>query len=749
MFAKKRIILFSLVLLVSLLVSLAEPVTGSPTASTTWIKTGGPIGGLGYDVRYGADINGVLDTNVMYVTDNYSGVNKSIDGGNTWFTSNNGITKRSGTSNDAVPVFSLTVDPNNGNNLWIGLKDAIGVYKSTDAGASWVEATPAGAEMNFAFRGFTIQKGNSNIVYAAGEIPSGIPGKEFDKVHGRVYRTADGGASWTTVWEGDNLARYVIINPNDPKLLYISTGIFDREAYNSNCLGMPPTLRGGVGIIKATSPNGGATWNSIPINNGLTDLYVGSLVMHPTNPNILLAGAGNNSCSSLGGGEWTGGVFLTEDGGNTWTKTLSNDEIISVEFSPSNPNIAYAGSKFRFYRSEDGGHTWKIVAGEGFFWGPPGVIAGFPIDILVDPTHPYTLFANNYGGGNVKSTDGGVTWSLASKGYTGALMFDLVVNPTHPGVVYSTARSGIFRSYNGGGTWRGLNVIPMYFVETYSVAIKPDNPQIVLAAAELEGKVLRSTDGGRTWAHVFTLPGSVPGDPSIAFGFKRMVFAPSSTDLIYAGTCKGINLLQEASTCKGIYRSLDGGLNWEEANDHDYDTIANQCIHDIAIHPVYPGLIYAATNSGGLFRTWDGGADWIRLSLPTNDVRSVAIRPDDPDLVYAGTQGDGVYISNNNGVTWTQMATGMNANENIWSIVFDPTWPKVAWAGSINSGAYRWDPVERIWSLVNDGLETRAITHLEFSADGSVLYANTWGGGVYRMGVVPPLYNNYLPTIQK
>jgi photosystem II stability/assembly factor-like uncharacterized protein len=747
MVAKKRINLISLFLIGTLLIVNYGGATSNPNILLTWVKTGGPIGGLGYDIRFGASSNGTIDPSVMYVTDNYSGVNKSVDGGLTWLTSNNGITKKTGPSGDAISVFSLTVDPNNGNNIWVGLKDRTGVYRSYNAGASWVEVPlPAWIEPDFAFRGFSIQNGNSNIVYAAGEAPGHVNGKEFDKVHGRVIRTVDGGATWTSVWYGDNLARYVIINPNNEYQLYISTGIFDREAYNSDCTGNPPNNPGGVGVIKAVSYDRGLNWVTTSINNGLTDLYVGSLVLHPANPNILMAGAGNNSCSFLPGNVSTGGVFLTENGGQTWTKTLGNDEIISVDFSPTQPNVAYAGSKFHFYRSLNGGHTWETVSKGGFCWGPPGIIAGFPIDILVDPRDPFTLFANNYGGGAVKSTDGGVNWLVASKGYTGALMFDLAVHPTHPGVVYSTARSGIFGSSNGGGTWYGLNKIPMYFVETYSVALKPDNPHIVLATSELEGTIFRSVDSGSNWTNVFTLPGSVPGDPTVALGFKHMVFAPSSTDLIYAGTCKGINLLQTTSTCKGIYRSLDGGLTWEEANDAN---TANQCIHDIAIHPIYPGLIYAASNSGGLFRTFDGGAVWQKLSLPFSDVRSVAIRPDKPNLVYAGTDGAGVYISNNNGDTWTQVMTGMNANESIWSIVFDPTWPEVAWAASINSGAYRWDPIERIWTLVNSGLETREITRLAFSADGSVLYANTWGGGVYRMGEVPPLSYNYLPAIRK
>jgi photosystem II stability/assembly factor-like uncharacterized protein len=745
---KRIIILISLGLLGTLWHDNAKPATGSVILPATWVKTGGPIGGLGYDVRYGATWNGTIDTSVMYVTDNYSGVNKSIYGGNTWFTSNYGITKRTGTSGDAISVFSLTVDPNNGNNIWVGLKDNLGVYKSNDAGATWQEVSlPAWIEPTFAFRGFSIQKGNSNIVYAAGEIPSSINGKEFNKVRGRVLRTADGGATWTTVWEGDNLARYIIIHPNNPNLLYISTGIFDREAYNSNCLGMPPINPGGVGVIKATSPDGGTTWVTTQVNNGLTDLYVGSLVMHPANPNILLAGSGNNSCSYLPGYVSTGGVFLTEDGGQSWTKTLSNDSIISVEFSTSRPNVAYAGSKFRFYRSLDGGHTWSVVAGgSSFWWGPPGVIAGFPIDILVDPSDPFTLFANNYGGGNVKSIDGGVTWSLASKGYTGALMFDLAINPNSPGRVYATARSGLFRSLDGGDHWYGLTTPPINEPETYSVVLKPDNPQIVLTASELLGNVFRSTDGGSSWTKVFTIPGVIPGDPTNMQGFKRMVFAPSSTDLIYAGTCAGINLLTDTSICNGIYRSLDGGLTWEEANDENTKFL---CIHDIAIDPRFPGMIYVASNSDGLIKTYNGGSSWTSLSLPVFDVRTVAINPANPDIVYAGTDGSGVYISINQGDSWTQLATGMNANERIWSIVINPAWPSEVWAGSLNSGVYRWDPIEQLWTLVNSGLEMRAISHLEFSTDGSVLYANTWGGGVYRLGNIPPLSNNYLPAILK
>jgi hypothetical protein len=279
------------------------------------------------------------------------------------------------------------------------------------------------------------------------------------------------------------------------------------------------------------------------------------------------------------------------------------------------------------------------------------------------------------------------------------------------------------------------------------VVLKPKNPQVVLVATELAGKIYCSEDGGNSWSLVFTLPGVVSGDPYTAMGFKRMVFSPASENLVYAGTCRGVNLLNPTqSTAKGVYRSPDGGLTWESAYAPSAN-IADKCIHDLALHPTLPGIIYAATYTDGLYRTGDGGASWNKLSLPANDVRSVAIRPDQPNVVYAGTQGQGVYVSVNDGANWTPSVNGMEPNDQIWSIVFDPVNPDVVWAGSYLKGVYRWDSAQAKWALQNDGLDMRAVTWLEISSDGSVLYANTWGGGVYRLG--DPSFVVYLPIVHR
>lgn len=705
-----------------------------------WIKTGGPIGGLGYDVRYG------ISTDVMYVTDNYSGVNKSQDGGETWFASNRGITGRFGASGDAVPVFTLTVDPNLANIVWAGLKDDKGLYKSTNAGQTWDDVTPPITETQFVFRGVTIQKNNSNIVYAQGELPMNEPGKVHDKVRGRIYRTDDGGVTWDMIWEGENLVRYVFIHPENNELLFASLGIFDREAYDSDCTETVP-VQGSGGVIKLEVQGSG--WDSFIMNNGLTDMYVGTLAVHHENPDIMLAGAGNTACSRYEDppGVWnnSGGVFLTTDAGLTWTQTLSNDIITAVEFSPNDPNLAYAGGQHKIYRSENGGRDWTPISGLSYDWGPVGTPAGFPIDFLVEadtaPGAPEIIFTNNYGGGNVKSVDGGVTWSLASSGYTGALMLDVALNPYKPHIVYGTARSGVFRSTDGGATWQGLSTPPAYLSTAYGVAVKPDDPDVVLVSQELLGHLYRSEDGGQTWTDVFTVPNVVPGVDLYQHGLKSIEFAaPPNSNVVYAGACRGSVALDDIADntkklSEGIFKSTNGGVTWVEASDAD---TTNKCLTSIAIHPANPNIVYAAAPAAGVYKTTNGGIDWILMTgLPT-DMRAVAINPSNPQIVYAGALQGGVYRTTTGGSSWSPFKVGMEPNDPILSLAIDPANPEVVWAGSRATGIYRWIPAEGLWTHVNSGLTTRSVQALAISPDGQVLYAASSGEGIFRMGEVYP-----------
>jgi photosystem II stability/assembly factor-like uncharacterized protein len=697
-----------------------------PATSLTWVRTGGPLGGLGYDVRM---LPG--KTSTIFVSDAWAGIFKSMDGGSNWFPSNTGITARTGGTGDAIPIFSVTVDPIQPNTIWVGTQNILGIFKSTNGGESWQKMVNGVSERDgITFRGFTVDPKNNDIVYAAAEISSwsggrpGRNGREFDLTRGVVYKTMDGGRNWKAVWRGENLARYIWIDPRNTNVLYISTGIFDREANNSDPIkGIP----GGEGILKST--DGGKTWKRV--NNGLKNLYVGTLFMHPTNPNILLAGTGNIQYAE------NSGVYLTTDGGTNWVHVLRDQIINSVEIAVSNPSIVYAGSDKKIFQSEDGGKNWKLVSGsQENGWGPPGIRAGFPIDFQADPQNSDRIFANAYGGGNFLSVDGGKTWSDASRGYTGAQVRAVVVAPGQPARVFAAARSGIFVSSDGGSSWQGLNNPPVASMEWNAVAVDPKSGQHILGSTNWNNILINSTDGGKNWTNVKSLQDS-------RVGWRVIAFAPSNPNFIYAGSAGYYSAGQfdYAQPGKGIFVSRDGGKSWSSAND---SLSQNAHVASLAIDPHDPQIVFAATENHGLLKTGDGGKNWqvVKGGLPGLSASFAAINPSNSDNIFAGFRGRSLYISTDGGQTWKRSMKGIVPEASISSIVFDPSDPNhKVYASDIFSGVYRSTDGGNSWTLINNGLTMRSINSLAISDDGLHLYAATEGGGVYRLDLdqKPPL----------
>ncbi len=719
--------------------SAAQPITGS---NFTWVRTGGPIGGLGYDIRMQPD-----NPDIMYVTDAWAGAHKSTDGGRTWITINNGISGRTGPSGDAIPVFCLTIDPNNYNTLWAGLQNVGGVYRSTDAGQTWEKKARGIVETDgLSIRGITVEPGNSNVVYVAGEISSwrwkGAEslGREFDRTMGVVYKSTDGGENWRAVWRGDNLARYIWIDPTDVNTLYVSTGIFDREAANSYS---DRDVAGGVGILKST--DGGQNWRQV--NNGLQNLYLGSLFMHPRNSKILLAGAGNNAYPA------GGGIYLTTDGGENWVQ-VGNDSshITSVEFASSDPSIVYAGGAETFLRSEDGGKTWsRPETTRDTGWGPAGIRVGFPIDFQVDPRDAERVFVNNYGGGNFLTEDGGKTWISSSAGYTGADLNDISIDPLKPGLVYVNGRSGPFVSRDAGVTWDGINPISIRpIAEGARLVLDPSDPDHLLLSSAHWGWTYNSLDGGTTWDIVTDYynellnSGYATTNPKFQ-GFEAITFAPSNPQIVYGGFGIGGCLswadrdLCSTPTFMSILISKDGGRTWQRVEG---SALEGQSISEIVVHPQESETAWASTMGGGVYVTTDGGATWQAASNGLSDrmVLGLTLDPNNPQVLFAGSAYRGIYKSEDGGKTWKSSGAGMDPNEQISSIAFDPVRSNIVYAGSWKSGVFISEDVGKTWRLIKEGLRTRSVRALAISADGNHLYAATRGEGVFRLdlnGQVP------------
>ena len=704
-----------------------EPVTpGTPAYQAgSWIATGGPPGGLGYDIRMRPD-----NPDIMFVTDAHAGVHKSIDGGLVWFPSNTGI--QTGIGND-VPIFCLTIDPHNYDVIWAGTQFTGHVYRSSDNGTSWMEMDNGIIEQGRSIRGITIDPNNFNVIYAASEIASTVWSAEMNLADssgygGEVYKSTDGGQNWSRIWLGENIARYIWVDPRNSNRIYVSTGIFDRAAVNST-----PQNPGGVGILR--SDDGGQSWTVLNESNGLSGLIIPSLFMHPENPDILIAAVSNFGI---------GGVFVTYTGGDIWTR-LENGPISSdaVEIALSDPDIWYSATEGMVSRSDDAGQTWQT-----FKLATADRKAGMPIDLQVDPRDPYRIFDNNYGGGNFLSTDGGQTWVDASKGYTGASIGGMLVLAGDGLTVMAGANTGGFRSVDAGGTWLGQNL-----PAATQIVRTPDG----LIVADSSGNVWHSQDDGLTWTKTRVVDLSVEssaGRMNVDLASMRsLAIAPSDPNIQYVGFYNpACDRYTDICTdpMPNMYRSNDGGYTWQELTGAPFE---RKAVLRIAVHPENSQKLYAATLMG-LFHSENGGDNWTEVesfSVATHQVESivtdnpmimlnlwvvadVVFDPYDSQVIFAALQHGGVWRSLDGGQTWNQAAAGMDPNELVTKILPDPNHPDLIYAASALSGVFVSLDGGQSWQSINTGLDPRNFTNLALSEDSSILYAGSFASGVWRLG---------------
>ena len=246
------------------------------------------------------------------------------------------------------------------------------------------------------------------------EAVAGIPGNPnvyyFGAVAGGVFKTSDGGASWTPLFDHEHVSSIgaIALAPSNANIIYVGTG--------EQCLRNDISF--GDGVYK--SLDGGKTWANI----GLRDTqHIASLLIDPTNPeHVFVAAIGH----AFGSNEERG-VFRSMDGGKTWQKILYVDDktgATDLVFDPDNPNILFAamyevrrsawsmtsgGPGSGLYKSVDGGTTWKRLEGHGL---PPGILGR--IGVSVSKANSNRVYAMIEAKENAlyRSDDGGANWQM-------------------------------------------------------------------------------------------------------------------------------------------------------------------------------------------------------------------------------------------------------------------------------------------------------------------------------------------------
>jgi photosystem II stability/assembly factor-like uncharacterized protein len=586
------------------------------------------------------------------------------------------------------------------------------VSAAHSSGARW---SPLGGPEGGA-NTLVVDRTNPEILYAGG--------------WGNVFKSANGGDSWkavTTAGDGWNRVSTLAIDPAQHRIVYAGTNL---------------------GVAKTV--DGGRHW--FMSNKGLFDPLtrnrhgegVSSLVIDAHNPKTVYATK-------------QGALFKTTDGGLhwrilgpapyrtmhcTWCAVLIYGYQVSAAIDPNHARTIYAswnrGVGLNFYKSNDGGDSWQRVEPQGSI--RPTSLWSFAVD------GNGTLFAAaGSGPGLVKSSDGGVTWSAA--GLSGHSIWNLEVDS---GTLYASTEAGLFRTDDGGASWQpfghGANA------PGGSVVADPRDANTVYGIGD---SVVRSVDGGRTWAAltrglVSTLIPSIaiaPGNPKILYaGGYGAVFKSTDggrswrlqrglgrepVDSLVADPRNGGRLYAAESWHGGLYKTGDGGRHWIRVRT----PFPSSGIHAVAIDPHRPATVYVSdcggACTGGTFqRTSDGGATWTRISGIPYAVQSLAIDPQHTDTVFAGTIRGDIYRSTDGARRWRRVARPptlpLSRLYTIVAIAIDSQDPENVYAARRRGGIIKSSDGGTSWRRVNAGLIGRPVTALAIDPrNPRVLYAST------------------------
>ena len=620
-----------------------------------------------------------FNSNIAYAGSWGGGVYKSTNGGRSWAWAGNGL--------GVLHIDSLAIDPQNAQVLYAGTHGG-GVYKTTTGGQSWFAAR-GGMYAQAVVYTVTVNPGNPQIVFAGTRGAPAAPGPPWGGV---LYKSTNGGASWQPVLsnvggpDAQDWVYSVAVNPSFPDMILAAThehGVYIAADYGGaddwQSTGSVSDWSGravafdprywtqaayyatwhGNGIYK--SSDGGYEWDRSNDGMGFAKIYPNGIAIVPAQPDtIYLASFG----------EQVHGVLKSENAGMTWALSgLENNYIYSVRAPVQASNIVFAGTLLDgFYRSEDGGASWKRSI--------DGLINSSVTGMVFRGEK--TLYGSTRGGGVFISQNGGSTWADFNNNLGDRLVNCLVQHPANPALLYAlTDNSGLRRiNLDTQTAWesRGYFSAPAGDLAHIS---EQDNPYD-------RNEPIEELDG--------SLPGEMSQSSSLSatVPLLAMVFAPSDSRVVYLGT-QG----------SGMYISRDSGSSWSPAG------LSGRTVRSIAVRPDNPNRVYAAVDGTGVIKTSpDGGQSWLDITIPGLEVYRLAFLRGSASNLYAGT---------NNGIWWYDGTGWLQAGlqgKVITDLSADPTQPNRFFAGAKDSGGYI-SSDRQTWLLISEvsiGYTVQSIT---------------------------------------
>jgi photosystem II stability/assembly factor-like uncharacterized protein len=347
-------------------------------------------------------------------------------------------------------------------------------------------------------------------------------------------------------------------------------------------------------------------------------------------------------------------------------------------------------------------------------WLPSRGPYGGGLTIAVDHSDPNVLYAGGWGT-VFKSTDGGGSW----KGVTNEpwnRVDSIAVDATQPRVVYAGTDRGVAKTADGGRTWRMMNngldeYLPghRHGEGIYSLVIDARHPQTVFANSD--GAFVKTTDGGAHWRIIGPEPYRSESCPRCAVtmhGYESTAaIDPNHAETIYAGWT-GHGRTQ-------LYASVDGGSSWRRIQAHGLPSGGL----DSLVIDTSSGSLYGTSSTPGAYKSVDGGRTWSSAGLTGQTPWSLAVNA---GVVYASTNAS-LLGSTDGGATWQPVGTGANL----------PASDIVSGARGvlygIGDGVVKSVDGGQTWSLADNGLVSTSISSLVLQPGSSkILYAGGDGG---------------------
>ena len=624
------------------------------------------------------------------------GVWKSTDVGGSW--------KPVFDSQKIASIGAIAVADSDHNVVYVGTGEACprgnisygdGVYKSVDAGRSW---SHIGLKDTRHIGAVIVNPHDPDIVLVAALGHAYGPNDERG-----IFRTADGGRSWTKVLfkDRDTGAIDVAFDPENPNIVYASLWQARRQPWNFSSGGT------GSGLYKST--DGGVTWAHLE-GHGLPAGILGRI-------GVSVAGGGSGRVYAMIEAQ-EGGLFRSEDAGGTWSRVNEDHRFrqrawyfTHIFADPVSADVVYVLNTGA-YRSSDGGKSFDLMPAPH----------GDHHALWIDPKDPQRLINGNDGGASI-SLDGGKDWTAPYNQPT-AQFYHVAVDNRFPYRVYGAQQDNstiAIASRDDDGVIGRQDWFEVGGGESGYIAPDPKDSEVIYANSE-SGQMTRYDRRTNNFRDVSVYPLDVSGngaaDLKYRFQWTEPLFVSRhDSNVLYTAAQMVFRSADQGRTWKAISPDLTrndktkqqpsgGPITLDITSVEYYDTV-----FALAESPRQPGLLWAGSDDGLIHLTRDDGQHWSDVTpkdMPAwSMVSLIDPSPHDPATAFAAIDRHKlddfkplIYRTHDSGKTWTRIVAGIPDGAYVHAVREDPARKGLLYAGtelgvyySSDDGAH-WQPLQ-------------------------------------------------------